>query len=947
MASRVWCFTVEDRIGMKYRSIYTVLIISFLVRFLLSPLRGHPIDTGTFSAWWDAAATHGIFRFYESTSFCDYPPLNVYLFWSFGSIAKILSISWSNPFFPYLLKMPQNLFDLLAAYLIYRVVKTDVDDRWALISAGVYAFNPATIFNSSVWGQVDAIYTFFILLSLVLVLRDMPELSFISLTLGVLLKPQAVALLPVVAFVTLKRERIRLFTSTAISILLALIVAFPFSHGNPVGFLYDLYTSTYGGYPYNSVNAYNLWAIMGLWKTDSQTFLGMSLHAWGLAMFGALVAYVILLLNSKMDDSTIVYSAFLLLFGFFMLPTRIHERYLFPLFAILALTIKDKKTRWIYGILTVTYLINLFYVLSFALAERYQIPNDELSLLVLAPINTLVFLYSLVLPIKGLRITRHNIFEKLRVFVGRNREKIAVTTITLAFFVASVYNLGSHEIPTSSWRPTELDDGFYADLGSTSYIRWVSVLVKDGDLNLHIYCRGENGEWESKVNEEIGGYYRWNSYEVGCSARYVNLTFTRFGGELAEVGIFDGDGERYGVEVVGSQGATRLFDEQGMLEGPPTYMMGTYFDEIYYVPAAVDHLNLRESSQWDHPPMGKLIMAVGIAVFGFNPFGWRIMGVLFSTLMIPIIYFFARKMYGTFFAALVSSILLGLDFMRFTMGRMATVDTYVVFFTLLTYLFFYLYLTENRWRNQYFILMVLSFSLGFSTKWLVAFGFLGVLFLLAPKVRERVASREVRLKYYHLIPIVAIPALVYLLSYVPYVLAGHDLVDVVDLQFSMFRFHSGLEATHPFSSHWWTWPFIQRPVWLFVVYLPHNLVSTIASMGNPAVWWVGFICVFFCLFRSLKDKTCLFLTTIFFFQWLPYVLIGRLTFIYHFYSNVPIIVLMITYWLQMVRRVDGRLVLLYIGAVAALFIIFHPVISGFPVSVGYRDMLRWMDSWIF
>ncbi len=932
---------------MKNKSIYTVLMASFLVRFLLSPIKGHPIDTGTFSAWWDAAASHGISSFYESVSFCDYPPINVYIFWIFGSTSKFLSISWNNPFFPYLLKMPQNVFDLLTTFLIYRAVKTDVDERWALISASVYAFNPAIILNSSVWGQVDAIYTFFVLLSLVLLLREMPEFSFVSLTLSILLKPQAIALLPVVAFVAFKRQKIRLVISMALSLLLALIVALPFSQGDPVGFLYESYTSTYGGYPYNSVNAYNLWAIMGLWKLDSQMFLGLSLHAWGLAMFGALVLYVLFLLYWKTDDSTTVYSVFLLFFGFFMLPTRIHERYLFPVFAILALIVRNKRTRWMYGILTVTYFINLVSVLGYAYLEAYQVPNDDLSLLVSAPINVLVFLYALTLPIEGLKITRHGTVERLRIFFERNREKIAVTTITIAFFVASVYSLGSYRIPTSSWRPTEAEDSLYADLGSSSYVRWVYVLVEDGELKVQIYCRGDAEEWESKGIHNMGGYYGWHSYDIGCSTRYVNLTFTDFRGEVAEVGFFDGDGTRYDVEVVGPLGAERLFDEQEMLKSPPTYLDGTYFDEIYYVKAAVDYLKLREPSEWTHPPTGKLILATGIALFGFNPFGWRIMGVVFSTLMIPLMYFLAKKMYGSFFAALASSILIGLDFMRFTMGRMATVDTYVVFFTLLTYTFFYLYLTENRRRNQYFILMILSFSLGFSTKWLVAYGFLGVLFLLAPRVRERVALREVRLSYYHLILLVAIPAVVYLLSYVPYILAGHDLMDVVDLQFSMFSFHSGLRASHPFSSHWWTWPFIQKPVWLFVVYLPGSMVSTIATMGNPAVWWVGFICVFFCLFRSLKDKACLFLTTIFFFQWLPYVLVGRVTFIYHFYSNVPILVLMITYWLQKVWRVNGKLVLLYIGAVVALFIVFYPVTSGFPVSVDYRDVLRWMRGWIF
>ncbi len=68
-----------------------VLFVSFLVRVLLFPQKGYPIDTGDFSYWFNAAATHGIRTFYNGGAFTDYPPFNVYIFWLFGSLSKAFS----------------------------------------------------------------------------------------------------------------------------------------------------------------------------------------------------------------------------------------------------------------------------------------------------------------------------------------------------------------------------------------------------------------------------------------------------------------------------------------------------------------------------------------------------------------------------------------------------------------------------------------------------------------------------------------------------------------------------------------------------------------------------------------------------------------------------------------------------------------------------------------
>ena len=79
--------------------------------------------------------------------------------------------------------------------------------------------------------------------------------------------------------------------------------------------------------------------------------------------------------------------------------------------------------------------------------------------------------------------------------------------------------------------------------------------------------------------------------------------------------------------------------------------------------------------------------------------------------------------------------LLAFDFMHFTMARIGTVDTYVVFFSLLSQLFFLIYfmnVVKSGWKTSVLplFLAVIFFALGFSTKWFTLFGAAGMLVLL-------------------------------------------------------------------------------------------------------------------------------------------------------------------------------------------------------------------------
>jgi len=557
------------------------------------------------------------------------------------------------------------------------------------------------------------------------------------------------------------------------------------------------------------------------------------------------------------------------------------------------------------------------------------------------------------------------------------RDLLTVAVLSIVFFSVAAWNLGMTQTPLTTWKTTE-NKSFYVDIGGFKNTGNVYFLVKSGNATVEVYT-GSPGNWSYSTTVTIEGYYSWSQLYINKDTQYVRFDFQPQPSsfppppfiEIAEMAILSQDNERIAVNAIATEGAPdkdllKLIDEQSLVQCPPTYMSETFFDEIYYVRTAENYLKLQQPYEWTHPPLGKFIIASGILVFGYNPFGWRIMGVVFATLMITLIYILGKELFGTWIGAFASAFLLTFDFMVFTMGRMATVDTYVVFFSLASQLFFLIYVKnvlKNGWKTSVLplLLAVLFFALGFSTKWLVLYGFLGQLaILLALRLKEVIKPKDglsakisafFNRPFFQLYFFLLLAILVYFLTYIPDMLAGRSLVDVLQLQGSMYIYHSTLNATHPFASSWWTWPLMLRPLWLYASYLPANIVSTIVLMGNPAVWWVGFAFLILAVEEAVrsKDFACIFITVLFFFQWLPYVFISRITFIYHFYVNVPFLCLATAYFLNKYwsRKWGKATALAYFAGVVVLFWLFYPAISGTPTPTSSIDSLKWLGSWVF
>ena len=174
----------------------------------------------------------------------------------------------------------------------------------------------------------------------------------------------------------------------------------------------------------------------------------------------------------------------------------------------------------------------------------------------------------------------------------------------------------------------------------------------------------------------------------------------------------------------------------------------------------------------------------------------------------------------------------------------------------------------------------------------------------------------------------------------------------------MLNYHAGLGGdTHYFRSPWYQWPVIWWPMWYYsgTAYLAEGTISSISCMGNPAVWWTGLIALIFILvasaWRRRAPKSWLIVLVGFASQFLPWVLVPRSTFIYHYFASVPFIILCTVLALDALRKRSERgfkwAACGLLALALILFAAFYPLESGLPVARDYAQYLRWFKWYNF
>lgn len=369
---------------LKKNKLFFLLILILVTRLAFIILPSFKIDMNDWQAWSARLVELMPLNFYSPDYFSDYFPGYLYILWFLGSSFHLLfpQISIFSPGFEYYLKFFTNIFDVATAYFIYKIVtKYQKGVGWQ--AAIFYLANPALLFNSSVWGQVDGILTFFLILSTYYLFELKNAFKFsVVFALSILVKPQGLAIFPVLlSYLVTHLKPSKMFSLLMIPTLL-IILSLPFFLKDPILSLLHLFQKSAGTYPYTAMFSYNLWSFVGWWIPDSTKFLNITYQLWGIIIYFVFLTLILtpLFINYKLKNKEIIYFALALAtFAFFLFLTRMHERYLYPFFAfLLAITLIQNsiKLKVIYSILSFIHFINLWHVYYY---YNYVFQNPKLA----------------------------------------------------------------------------------------------------------------------------------------------------------------------------------------------------------------------------------------------------------------------------------------------------------------------------------------------------------------------------------------------------------------------------------------------------------------------------------------------------------------------------------------------------------------------------------------
>jgi len=1041
------CIGLRHAMGHPWREslqspIPIILLAGFAVRLVASMLPlYYASDLSCFRSWADMLFHDGFAQFYVSDAFTDYPPGYMYVLYVLGAVKSIFGIEWESFTGMLLIKLPAILADLAMGVFIYHIAAPRTSQKNAFWASMLYVLNPAVILISACWAQVDAVHTLIIVISLYFILEKKLRCASLLFVLAVIVKPQSLMFTPLFmfAYFTEWKEhgfQLKALRTLAGYILLCLLLLggllLPFALFDGGRFnalpVIQQYGDTLSSYPYVTVNAYNGYALFGLnWASIDLPFLGLTYDIWGIIalVMVVLVTFLYLYCADRDSKSKLFIAAAFINFSTFMFSVKMHERYSFPVMAVLLAAYILRGDKWLkrlYILGSAAFLLN--YADSLRLAMNgYDYGLIAYTLPVFSLIAVLVYIVMIVYIVQTRKAAdapalpaaapRPVVIEEWDTRPVRHTWKdfALMGGITLIYAIVAFVNLGDKEAPQSGvWlkqqEPVVIE---FAQPEQWSHIRFFLGARNYREFTLEV---SEDGiTWGNRVNFEAKTVFSWTDdlpiqADRGMYGRFLRLTAEKGDLQMMELVLYNAAGEA--VLPVQAGFAVALFDEQELLPDVTSYRNSTYFDEIYHARTAYEFNEGLEVYEWTHPPLGKLIIAVGVKAFGMNPFGWRVMGTLFGVLMLPLLYLFAKKMFRSTCWAGFATILFAVDFMHFAQTRIATIDTYITFFVIGMYYFMYRYCTTSFYQTKFWKTLVplalsgICMGLGIACKWPGMYAGLGLAALFAivmynryeeyVKKKTSPQSKGFAGNVYNKFPryalytclwcvvfFVIVPAVIYVVSYIPYYFGtgslypvrevnrlfteqplfakllpdstiGNFLGGVIQNQIDIFNYHGKLVSEHPYSSPWYTWLLDIRPILYYLSAAEDGMRAGISSFGNPLIWCGGLVAVIAMAVRFLerRSKVILFLIIAYMAQLLPWIFVSRTTYIYHYFPCVPFLILAITYIAKSFFGEGKRryVSIGYLAAAVVLFIMFYPVLSGVTVPISYvNTFLKWLPSW--
>jgi hypothetical protein len=362
------------------------LLIALVVGHLLRDTPGYMVrnpdgtitgDITHYVYWTRLVTLGGVQSAYDGKwpeTYAVYPPVTLYAYQLVGSAYRALEDPSFDPARAQLslwlreaIKFVALSWHLLTALAIFWVLKRTVSPTTAATAAGLYAITPAALYDVAHWAQPDGAHSLFSVLAVGWLSLGQLAAPWAALALAAMAKPQAWALVPLIAIATVRWHGLAgLVRGVLISAVVCAVVVSPFLVSGKLRELLSLPKTVSSVMPVVSADAHNLWWLLVAPSGEDPL---MVLDATGLVgplsyrlVAGGLVAAIFLLTAWLYwtRRASLAESAALGVLGWFTFTTQAHENHLF--FALPLLALAWPTRRWLlmpFAVISVTLLLNM------------------------------------------------------------------------------------------------------------------------------------------------------------------------------------------------------------------------------------------------------------------------------------------------------------------------------------------------------------------------------------------------------------------------------------------------------------------------------------------------------------------------------------------------------------------------------------------------------------
>jgi dolichyl-phosphate-mannose--protein O-mannosyl transferase len=391
----------------------------------------------------------------------------------------------------------------------------------------------------------------------------------------------------------------------------------------------------------------------------------------------------------------------------------------------------------------------------------------------------------------------------------------------------------------------------------------------------------------------------------------------------------------------------------------------TVFDEVHFG-KFVSGYYTHEHYFDIHPPLGKLLIAGFGKLFDFQPefsfanigdefpdskyMALRFLPALAGSLIPAVIFLLALQLGFSRRAAFTAGLLMAFENGILAQTRFILMDGFLLLFGFTSLLFYF--------RKKPLTAGIFA-GLAASIKW-TGLGFLALILIveainiLKKNDFRRLLPAGVKLLVIPFLVYFSVFAIHFLILDKPgpgdaYMTPGFQQKNIVgkfvELNMEMYRSNQRLTSEHPYSSRWYSWPFMARTIFYWV-----DGDARIYFLGNPIIWWgstAGILMGLILVLWRKADRTLLFLTGAYLINLLPFLQIKRVMFLYHYLTAMIFAVMILVYVIEKIYSgKQARIILTGLALVSfASFLYFAPLTYGLDLSPAEYEKRILLPGW--